>query len=118
MPTKVTINFNPQQIILARGLGVNGKAQVFFTNEVKKMSDMYTPMDAGVLKSNVTINSDSITYNSPYARYQWYGVSKNGKAFNYAGSPMRGKEWTNRMWVDRGKEIVKSVASMVGGKAE
>jgi hypothetical protein len=118
MPTTVNIQFNAQQILNNRGLGHDKRAQKFFTNEVKKFSDPYTPMDSGMLKSNVSISSDSITYSSPYARYQYYGISKNGKAFNYAGAPMRGGKWDKRMWSDRGSEIVKSVADLVGGKVE
>lgn len=117
MAATIKINIDPKTIILHRHLEKGGAAQRLFTNEVKRHSDHYTPMDAGILKSNVTVNSDSIVYNSIYAKYQYYGVSKNGKPLNYQGAPMRGKEWTTRMWIDKGKEITSSVAKFIGGKA-
>jgi hypothetical protein len=119
MPTTVKIEINStEEILKARHLEDGGQAQKFFTSEVKRFADAYTPMDSGALKSNATIGTDSITYNSVYAKYQFYGTSKNGKALNYQGSPMRGKEWSKRMFADRGKEIIQSVASFVGGRAE
>lgn len=117
MPTTVKIEINStEEILKARKLNDGGEAQQYFTSEVKKFSDAYTPFDSGTLARTVTMGVDSITYSVPYARYQYYGVSKNGKPLNYAGSPTRGKEWTNRAWIDRGQEIVDSVAKFVGGR--
>lgn len=128
MPTTVTIQLNStEEILKARNLETGGKAQQFFCNEVWKMSDPYTPMDTSTLKSNVSVASDgsSITYNSPYARRMWEGKVMAGnpleatdKEINFQGAPMRGKEWTTRMYADRGKEIEKSVADFCGGKVE
>lgn len=52
-----------------------GKVQAFFTNEVWRLSDDYVPYNEGFLKNNVSMSLDkkSIIYNSPYARYQYYG---------------------------------------------
>jgi len=126
MSTTVTINLNnTEQILKARNLETGGKAQQFFTSEVKRLSDGYTPMDTGTLKSNATLTADSITYNSPYARRMWEGKVMAGnpleatdKDIKFQGSPMRGMKWTLRMYADRGKEIEKSVADFVGGKVE
>lgn len=119
MPTIVQVNLSSASEILAkRGLEPGGKAQSFFTNEVYRLSQPYTPFETGTLAGTTTIEADFIEYNVPYAHYQWMGISKNGKSFNYEGAPMRGREWTTRMWSDRGNEVVQSVAKMVGGKAE
>lgn len=118
MPTTVNINFNTQQILNDRGLGIDNKAQKFFTNEVYKISQPYTPFDTGTLSGTVDIQDDSITYKVPYARSQWFGMSKNGKSFNYEGAPMRGRQWTNRAFIDRGKEVLQGVAKITGGKVE
>ncbi|KAI3349037.1 minor capsid protein [Clostridium botulinum] len=99
------------QIALRRNLQKDGKAQQFLTNEIARLSDDYIPMDSGTLKNNKSITQYSITYKSPYACRQWY--ENKG-----ASGGRRGKEWTNRMWQDRGQEIVKSVADLVGGKAK
>ena len=41
-----------------------------------------------------------------------------GRALSYNGAPMRGRDWDKRMMADRGDEVVKAVASYVGGKAK
>ena len=54
----------------------SGLVQEFFTNEVWRLSDDYVPFDSGMLARNVSMSLDkrSIIYNSPYARYQYYGL--------------------------------------------
>lgn len=126
-------------------MGFNGKVQQYFTEQVYKYSEPYTPKDTGIFLSNVTLGEDYILYNSPYANYLW-----NGKKFvdpdykigafysptygfwsrpgvlkeatdidlNYKGAPMRGPFWTNRMWADKGDEIMNNLQKFidVGGK--
>ncbi len=125
--------------------GFNGKVQQYFTEQVYKFSEPYTPRDTGTFLSNVTLGEDYILYNSPFSNYLW-----NGKKFvdpeykigafysstygfwsrpgilkeetdinlNYKGAPMRGPYWTNRMWVDKDKEILTNVQKFIdsGGK--
>lgn len=57
------------------GLEETGPVQTFFTEEVRRLSDDYVPMDSGMLKNNVTISLDGtfFTYETIYALYQWYG---------------------------------------------
>ena len=90
------------------------------------------------MKSAYTIAPDgsSITYRGPYAHFQYVGEvmvgtrsgspwAKSGetkvgagRALSYNGAPMRGRDWDKRMMADRGDEVVKAVASYVGGKAK
>lgn len=120
MGTKITINISADKIISDLHLEPGGTAQRFMTSEVKRLSDPYTPMDAGILKSNVVLTADTITYNSPYARYQWHGkvMAGNPKAatsknLKYQGSPMRGKEWVTRAMIDRKKDVIKAVENFI-----
>lgn len=85
------------------------EAQIFFTNEVARLSDPYIPMDTGTLKNSKYIKKDSITYNTPYARRQYY---------EHKGSGLRGREWDKRMLSDRGTELFESVAKKIGGKVK
>ena len=84
MPVKL----KPTSEIKARlGLEPNGKVQKFFTNTCYKHMDKYVPMRNGDLRSNVAIQADSITYESPYAHYQYEGkkyVMDNGKSAYYS----------------------------------
>lgn len=120
MAVKVKVNIDPNAILRNRHLEDGGAAQKVFANEILAKANPYVPLDTGMLKGNVSMSLDGkqITYHSPYANYQYKGISKNGKPLNYEGSPMRGKEWIKRMWADRKDDIEKAVADFVGGKAK
>lgn len=111
MPVKL----NPTSKIKARlGVEPNGRVQKFFTNTCYKHMDKYVPMDNGDLRTNVDIQSDSITYESPYARAQYVGYTK-GPVVNYT-TPGTGPYWDERMKSAEMKDIVKEVQDYVGGK--
>lgn len=116
MPVKM----KPTSTIVANlGLESNGKVQKFFTNSCYKHMDKYVPMDEGNLRTIVSIDNDTITYESPYARYQYYGIRQDGtheiNPENYT-TPGTGPYWDKRMWSAEGQEIVKEVQRYVGGK--
>lgn len=107
---KIRLQIDPvDRILLKRGLNKNGAGQQFFTHEVRRLSDPYVPFLTGVLKNTATEEVNRITYNTPYARRQYY---------ENPGTGLRGPHWTERMWADRGKEIVKAVAEYCGGKSK
>ena len=95
MPVKM----QPTSVIKARlGLEPNGRVQKFFTNTCYKHMDKYVPKDEGNLRTIVDIQPNSITYESPYARYQYYGEREDGshKVINYT-TPGTGPYWDKRM---------------------
>ena len=51
----------------------NGKVQKYFTERCYQHMDKYVPKDTGILRENVVIENDSITYQSPYAHAQYIG---------------------------------------------
>lgn len=111
MPVKL----NPTSKIKARlGVEPNGRIQKFFTNTCYKHMDKYVPMDNGDLRTNVDIQADSITYESPYAHAQYVGYTK-GPVVNYT-TPGTGPYWDERMKSAEMKDIVKEVQDYVGGK--
>ncbi len=105
-----------QKILLKRHLNKNGEAQKLFTKKVEEYSNVYVPFLTGNLKdSEVKVNTNNITYTASYAKKQYYnnvGLGKQG--MNLGG--LRGPRWEKRMWADRSNEIIKEVASFVGGK--
>lgn len=106
--SNVRIELDPiDKILLKHHLAKNGDGQKFFTHEVRRMSDPYVPFLTGALKNTATETPTTITYNTPYARRQWY---TNG------GSGKRGKQWCLRMWSERKNEIISNVAKYCGGK--
>lgn len=111
-----SVKFKPISTIKARlGIQPNGRMQKFFTNTCYKHMDKYVPMDEGNLRTIVDIQSNSITYEMPYARYQYYGVREDGthKVKNYT-TPGTGPYWDKRMWSADKDKIIKEVQDEIG----
>ena len=114
MPLKI----QPTSVIKAQlGIQPNGPVQYFFTNTCYKHMDKYVPMDEGNLRTIVDIRSDTITYESPYARYQYYGMREDGshQVRNYT-TPGTGPYWDQRMVSAEMQDVVKEVQDYIGGK--
>lgn len=110
MGTNIKLKIDPaDKILLKRNLNRNGKGQQFFTHEVRRLSDPYVPFLSGTLKNTAQELTSRIEYVQLYARRQYYENRGNG---------LRGSHWTERMWADRGKEIIQSVAAYCGGKTK
>ncbi|WP_373899282.1 minor capsid protein [Haloimpatiens sp. FM7315] len=114
MATTVKINMDKtEKILLKRYLNNNGQAQVKFTKEVAKQCNNYVPFKTGRLKDmSVELKPDKIVYNASYAKKQYY-TNKGGNR-----GALRGKMWDKRMWIDKGDNIVKTIAEFVGGRSK
>ena len=109
------VQMQPTSVIKARlGIEPNGRVQKFFTNTCYKHMDKYVPMDTGNLRRNVTITEDKITYESPYASYQYYGERADGshKVTKYT-TPGSGKYWDKRMVSAEMQNVVEEVQNYV-----
>lgn len=114
MATTIRVNLQPVTTILAnRGIERGGRASLFMTSEIHRLSMPYIPFDNNPLSTTVDIQANSITYKMPYANYQWRGISKNGRSLKYQGAPKRGKEWTNRAMADHKQEVANSVERFI-----
>lgn len=86
------------------------KANAYFVDKVHEYADPYTPFDTGRLKSNVKKNRTTITYNQPYAKYQyhkWYNNYHNNE------SGLRGPYWIRRMWIDKSVMLRRVVSRFI-----
>lgn len=101
------------------GIQVNGPVQAFFTETCYKEMDDFVPKDIGNLRTIVDIQTSSITYESPYASYQYKGEREDGthKVQNYT-TPGTGPYWDRRMVSARMDRVIKQVQDKVnkGGK--
>lgn len=114
MPVKL----KPTSQIKARlGIEPNGRVQKFFTNTCYKHMDKYVPKREGNLRTIVDIDADRITYESPYARYQYRGMREDGSrpVRNYT-TPGTGPYWDKRMVSAEMQDVVKEVQDYIGGK--
>ena len=134
----VKVDVSPARDILKkRGLSAGGAVQAFFTNEIMRLSDSYVPFAEGALKTSARVSADKIAieYNTPDARYHWYGkkmvdpITGKGAFYSptygfwsrpgvqkvltaqplkYNGAPLRGPKWVERCWVDNKDSIIKA----------
>ena len=114
MPVKI----QPTSVIKANlGIEPNGRVQKFFTNTCYRYMDKYVPKDTGVLRENVTIDSNSITYEQPYAHAQYIGEVNGGQVVNYT-TPGTGPYWDERMKSADMQNVVAEVQDFIdrGGK--
>ena len=122
-------------------------AQRFFSNELMRLSADYVPFDTGLLSASarVSASGDAIIYETPYARYLWYGklmvdpITGKGAFFNekygfwsrpgvqkkltdkdltYQGAPLRGSYWVQRCFNDNKEQLLSSTAQFISTEAE
>lgn len=104
--------------------------QKYIDSEVLRYNAKYIPFQTGALNQSGTIGtvigSGEVVYQSPYARYLYYGKvmrDAQGRAFygsapkhttdedlHYHGEPQRGKLWFERMKAAHKKSILKGCA--------
>ena len=97
----------------------NGEAQAFLTETCYKHMDKYVPMDLGNLRTVVSIGINSITYESPYAEYQYRGKRKdNTHIVKHYSTQGTGPRWDRRMISAEKKDVIKEVKNFIktGGK--
>ena len=116
MPVKM----QPTSTIKAHlGIEPNGRVQRYFTHRCRIHMDKYVPKDNGDLRTIVDEQTDSITYESPYARYQYYGVREDGthEVKNYT-TPGTGPYWDKRMVSAEMQDVTEEVQNYInrGGK--
>jgi hypothetical protein len=114
------VKMQPVGVIKAKlGIQPNGPVQRFFTNTCYKHMDKYVPQDDGNLRTVVDISTNTITYEMPYAKYQYYGEREDGshKVRKYT-TPGTGPYWDKRMASAEMKTVVREVQRYVdrGGK--
>lgn len=107
---------------IARRLGIEkgGPANAYLTNLCYKKMDRYVPMSAkesaGNLRTIVDISAKSITYQSPYARYQYFGQRADGRHIvkNYT-TPGTGSYWDKKMLSVEKQNIINSMNKYIKG---
>lgn len=120
------------------------RAQCFVDSECIRHMDKYAPKRTGALIRSATlgtkIGSGHIVYNSPYARYQYYGeiygpnipIYKDGELMGWRSPPKKhptGREityskdknpnaqklWFEKMKSEKGESILRGAQKIAGG---
>ena len=96
------VYIKPTSVIKAKlGINPSGKVQAFFTDACARYMEPYIPMREGNLRKIKDIQPTHITYESPYASYQYYGKRKdkthvvNPENYTTKGT---GTYWDKKMW--------------------
>lgn len=102
---------------LKQGLGVDeqGDLQRHVTKEIFARLEPYLPKKQGDLRSSGEIIGNAlIRYTTPYARAQFFGVTREGKPFDYESTgPKVGAHWDRRMVADEGAAILEDARQYV-----
>ena len=92
MDVKAEWNGTPEEIVKKKLGGRQG--MLFLANQAAALMDSYVPADNLVLAQNVDITADEdtgyITYNSPYAHYQYMGEIYGPNIPIYDGGELMG----------------------------
>lgn len=122
MPIKITnvqLELKPSSIIKTNlGIENGGPVHKYFTDRCAKHMNRFIPKRprsmGGSLREEVDIQTDSITYEMPYARYQYFGIRADGThvVMNYS-TPGTGPYWDERMWSAEGDQVVNEVKEMM-----
>ena len=125
-----------EEILQNHGLQEGGAVQKLIDSEcMRYMSDYMPRRQAGELEHKMVmatvIGSGEIDTPGPYAHYLYEGIlyvspttgsawaKKNeikvptGKELTYAGAPMRGKKWFERMKSDHKEDILQSARDLL-----
>lgn len=88
----MSVSLKPISTIKARlGIQEGGPAHAFFTETCYKYMGRFVPGGTdGNLNQNVNIQTDKITYESPYAHYQYIGKLYIDPKYKVGAFPIRG----------------------------
>ena len=117
----MSVKMKPTSVIKVRlGIQQGGPVHAFLTDACYRYMDKYVPYSGDTgrlhLKENVSITTDTITYEMPYAHAQYVGYTK-GPVVNYT-TPGTGPYWDKRMWSAEGQDVIQEVQDYInrGGK--
>ena len=117
------LHIDPKGLKVDLGINPGGDVQSFFVDACYRHMDKYVPRRPGTiggsLRETVTLNTESITYEMPYARYQYYGEREDGshKVKHYS-TPGTGPYWDERMQSAELQDLIDEVQAYIdsGGK--
>lgn len=125
------------ELIAKCGLQIGGPVQKYIDQRVIDLSLPYVPMVTGALAASANthseIGSGEIVYDTPYARYLYYGVvvtDEDGRTWVGAGEhkpvvtdrplqydtsahPQAGAFWADRMKADHMNDLIREVQAFV-----
>ena len=126
MPHSRTVSFDGGSVSFDLAAELEGlinsrlnSAQYYLDSEVLRRSAPYVPYLTGRLLesgySSTVIGSGLVTYNTPYAKKQYYSGRTPGSS---TFGPLRGKDWFYRMKLVNSASLTSGVAAVIGGEPQ
>lgn len=84
----------------------------FAASEVERLAKQYVPYRDSHLVESSSIEPFHVYYKMPYAKYQWYGVSKLGNKFKNYTTPGTSSRWTDNL---NKKDLSRSISDYING---
>lgn len=140
-------NKSDAQVLAEHNLQTGGEVQKYIDSSVIRYCEPYLPYDTGTLARSANtataVGSGEVRYETPYARYQYYGNAmgpnipiKQGNeivgffsppnqikhltgaklAYNTEHSPLSGSFWFERAMADHKNDILEEVCQRFGCK--
>lgn len=136
---RLNVNLNPEDILVRFGLERGGRVQQIIDQRVIDYSRRYIPASPNRVLENsaqpsTEIGSGEVIYNTPYARYQYYGHVMTDEAgrtwvgpgetkpivhedwplqYDTAQNDLAGAYWFERMKADRLNDILEEARRAV-----
>lgn len=115
MAYNIKVEMNSTSKILKRlNLDKQGKVRYFFRDKVAEECDPYVPMVSGQL-ADYTTHGTEIWYDTPYAKYQYWGARDDLTHLiktanrNREKHPLATSFWDRHLWTAKKDEIAKDV---------
>lgn len=98
-----------EKILHIYGLEHNGSSKLYAANRAFIRMQKYVPYDTGALSLTATVKPESVTYEMPYARRQYYENKGDNEG-------IRGARWDRKMWSAEGDLFTQEVANYIKAK--
>jgi len=108
--------FNKPVGAIIKSSGVNSRTLAFAAKQACELMHEFVPFDTGKLASSAITEGDKgrVTYTAPYARFCYYGESKN---FCREKHPKAGAFWDRLMMQVHGRELHSRVNNFIKNRA-
>lgn len=99
------------------GVDKDGRVQERVTRLIFDNLKDFMPRESGQLESKMhVVDKTYIHVDGPYARAQFFGVTREGVPFKYDNlNPQGGSHWDRRMVAERGRQILEEINRFVSG---
>lgn len=82
----------------------------YAASEAARMMEQYVPRRTGALRASAKTEPFKVTYNAPYAVYQFYG-----RNMTHYTTPNTGSRWDKRLQSSRIGDLARSITGFLKG---